>query len=242
MFKKILLIIISLFLCIPLFSQYTIIKYKSDFPVFYYEMKSGELTNPKIEPEMQDYYIYVYKDKRAISYYYRSIHKHSNTMLLDLFDRKKSKTISLNVSQSEHSGKIYITTWARQNWMDINPTKKPYVDDLLQSYIDKALADKDSVPQWKAPEIIYTDSTRTIGKYNCKNAMVKANNDVLSVWYTQDINYSWCFSDFWFLIPGTVVLQEKNGKLDFVLEEISETNSIDPKLKEAFKYKRVKNK
>lgn len=237
MFKKTLLLNIAFVLCLSLFGQYTILKYKYNFPVFHFEIKSGELIEHNVRLQMIDYYVYVYKDKRAISFYDDKNYKNFNTLQVDLFDRKKFKTISLNVNQIKRSGKIYVTPWADQTWIKIDPMQKPYMDDLLKNAIGKAFENKDSMPQWKAPEVIFTDSTRTIGNYYCKNAVVKNIKHIISVWYTEDINYNWCFSDFKFLIPGTVVMEEKNGKLDFMLEEVSETNKIDVKLKEVFKYK-----
>jgi hypothetical protein len=81
----------------------------------------------------QDFYIYVYKDKRAISFVESELEKRMQTNYVDLFDRKKAEFIGLHARKSEKTGKIYITPWAKQDWRKIDPMEPPYIMNFWRS-------------------------------------------------------------------------------------------------------------
>jgi hypothetical protein len=237
MFKKILLSILALIFCFPLFSQYTALKYKWNFPDFVMHKDSQNIVHTELVKAEQDFYIYVYKDKRALSFVESNLEKKTQTKSVDLYDRKKSEFIGLYVRKSDKTGDIYITRWRKKDWCKIDPMHPPYIDEFMEESITEAMKKKDSLWTWQPPQIAFTDSIKTIGEYKCKNAIVTEGKTVYNVWYTEQFDYSWCFSDYRFLIPGTVIYSERNGEIDFVLEEITYPKKIDEELERAMKFR-----
>jgi hypothetical protein len=198
---------------------------------------SQNIVHPELVLAEQDFYIYVYKDKRALSFVESNLEKIMQTKSVDLYDRKKSEFIGLNARKSEKTGEIYITPWAKQDWCKIDPMQPPYIDEFVEESIAEAMKKKDSLWVWQPPQITFTDSIKTIGDYQCKNAIVTDYQTIYNIWYTEQFDYSWCFFDYRFLIPGTVVMSERNGEVDFVLEEITYQEKIDEVLETVMKFR-----
>lgn len=237
MFKKALLPLFLVFLSFSLFSQYTVLKYKWDFPEINMVKDSQNVVHPELVKADQEFYIYVYKDRRALSFVESKRDKLMQTKFVDLFDKKKAEFIGLNARKSEKTGEIYITPWAKQDWCKIDPLQPPYIDEFMEESIAEVMKKKDSLWTWQPAQITFTDSIKTIGNYNCKNAIVIEGKTVYNIWYTEQFDYSWCFFDYRFLIPGTVVKSERNGETDFVLEEITYPQKIEEVLERVMKYR-----
>jgi hypothetical protein len=237
MFKRVLLTILTFIFCLSLFSQYTVLRYKWNFPDFVMHKDSQNIVHTELVKAERDFYIYVYKDKRALSFVESNLEKIMQTKSVDLYDRKKSEFIGLYARKSEKTGEIYITRWRKQDWCKIDPMKRTYIDEFMEESIAEAMKKKDSLWTWQPPQITFTDSIKTIGNYSCRNAIVTEGKTIYNIWYTEQFDYSWCFFDYRFLIPGTVVLRERNGEVDFVLEEITYQEKIDEVLETVMKFR-----
>ncbi len=166
--------------------------------------------------------ILVIKDTKAISYRHDTVQSKSNDILnknrysTSLFKKKNNKTRALSFFYSERRDKFNFNGFS-SNWHQNRPDIEP--DFKNESRYMKAILSKAGVDTtFTAPIINYTEKTKTIKGYHCKNAVVKSSKNEYIVWYTKEIDYHWCFDDFCALIPGTPILIEHKGKpqLEFV--------------------------
>ena len=121
--------------------------------------------------------------------------------------------------------KAIITSYDKKTWRKIAPLSEPKLNNeeklFREIYESEYKKMHDTLPIWTAPELKYTEKTRTISGYDCKNTIVIDGVKKVSVWYTEGIEFNWCFYDYRFLIPGTVVLIEQDDKIIFELLRIN---------------------
>jgi len=225
------------FFSISLLAQNKHIKYIGD--IYYVSMKGHEGKTPdaiyKCEKGVHNLIIFnekkaiFYKDKRSTAEFANDSLNEYKYLFYDveLFDKKKKSNKSINITYYVESDSVKIDKTSDKKWTKITPDKKPKLTEKTiawYEYLESQGIDTEFIP----PEIIYTDETRQIKAYNCKKAFATEGQRKYTVWFTEDIKYNWCFEDFRYLIPGTVILVEYDNQpyLEFVSIEDLDYNKL----------------
>ncbi|MDD2634001.1 MAG: hypothetical protein PHW82_00715 [Bacteroidales bacterium] len=172
-------------------------------------------------------HILSFKDKKALNFQQAktdtsistigdNFNAHKNYLIID---RKKNKFQWVMAFYNKKAEKVYINGYDKKAWCKNDPLSKPVLYKNEKDFIE-TYKFNDIFPEWEAPEITYTEETKEINAYSCKNVTVVNGQQTYNVWYTEEINYNWCFNDYRVLIPGTVVLIEHKGKVRFELLQI----------------------
>ncbi len=170
-------------------------------------------------------HILSFKDKKAINFQHDTILTNIDSIWTNydsyksylVIDRKKTRFQWVMALYNKKVKKVYVNNYNKKAWLNIDPLSPPVYDEGYE-FIHEAFKSKlDSLPKWKAPELTYTELNKEINGYSCKNVIVVNGQREYNVWYTEEINFNWCFDDYRFLIPGTVVLIEKDSKTTFEL-------------------------
>lgn len=137
---------------------------------------------------------------------------------ITLSDKKKkaSKIILITYDKSDRS--VNIDKNSDKKWTKIKPTKEKKQTKEDKAFFGLLESQHGIKTTFSAPEIVYTPKAQKINGYDCKNAIVTDNSRIYTVWYTEEMNYNWCFEDYRYLIPGTVIKIEYNNEtyLEFV--------------------------
>jgi len=177
------------------------------------------------------HHILIFKDKKAIMFRQDSIlgsidsvpKTLSDYKFLSLYDRKSSSVKYISARYNEKNDRVYTNEQEFRIWQKITPDKKPDLTGTEEEWIKSLYKQFDSIPKWEAPIYQYSDSVKTIHGFSCKNVNVRNGQREYNVWFTEEINYNWCFDDYCYLIPGTVIYIEYDNKpyLEFVsLEDL----------------------
>lgn len=197
------------------------------------EVFSVSFYNDSVKKPHSDYqikkgyhHILVFKDRKAISFRLdttltsgdSSRNIMPNHKFLSLFDKKQNATKTITTYYNKKADKVFFSDRNPDVWKSIAPDKEPVYSEQEKEWLAFVFQRFDSIPKWTAPVYQYTDSVKTIHGYNCKNVYVKDGKREYNVWYTEEIYYNWCFDDYRFLIPGTVIYIEYDNKpyLEFV--------------------------
>lgn len=176
--------------------------------------------------------ILVFKNKKAVSYRFDTIPTRIDSVIkkhhydVTLFNKKKNKTRFTSFVYNEKKGEFYFNKSIRdwhENLADLKPDYDPE-----SNYMKLLSTKKGSNIKFKTPIVEYTDKTKNIKGYHCKNAIVNSYNDEYNVWYTEEIDYHWCFADFNYLLSGTPIMIYYKGEpyLEFVSIEDIDYNKI----------------
>lgn len=239
--NKLLVFAIVVLFSLHTFAQNKHITYIGEvFSVSFYN-DSVKKTHSYYQVEKGYHDILVFNDKKAITFQQDTILTHKDSIwenmsrynYLSLFDKKQSSTKSIHAYYNKKAEKVFISDYKPDVWKKIAPDKRSEIIDAFQQDIMNAMAAKGMDTSFIPPEIEYKDKTKTIKGYNCKNAIVYDNKKVYDVWFTEEINYNWCFEDYRFLIPGTVIYIEYDNKpyLEFVSIEDLDYDKIPLKEK-----------
>lgn len=244
-YKTSFFILFMIFFMNSAFAQDKQLSYVGD--IYFISLKEAAEKTPnaiyKLEKGIHN--ILIFNDKKAIFYRdtrtYMAFGKDSigkNNYLqydLNLFDKKKKSVKNIWLTYILETDSIKIDKNSNKKWTKITPNKKPKLTEKTIAWL-AYLESQGINTEFTPPEIIYTDETMQIGDYICKKALVTEGQRKYNVWFTEEIQYNWCFDDFKYLIPGTVILIEYEGKpfLEFVsIEELDydklsiEKNIID---------------
>ena len=186
-------------------------------------------TSSKFSVKKGQHHIITFKNKKAISFQLDTLQTNENSFFNPnkhnsylIVDNKKSKYQWVIAGYNKKVDKIFVNSYDKKAWLNNDPTIEPAITEEYK-FINEAIKSKfDSLPKWKAPEITYTEQNKEINGYFCKHAIVLTHEQILSVWFTEEINFNWCFADYRVLIPGTVVQIEKENKIVFNLVSIAE--------------------
>ena len=207
--------------------------YETDMPNYIFQKDTTNSTNTTIEWVKGKYHILTYKFKTAISFDKDTvvtssgykIHQNNSYNNYVVFNRKKSRHISVMAYYNEKVNKVFINNFENIDWQKTDPLSPPVISELLKSTIKKIEIENDTVIEWSPPEINFYEDTKQINGYTCKKAYLHSPKRPLTIWYTEEIDFNWCFSDYRYLIPGTVVLIEFEGKPTFELLSIKELDT-----------------
>lgn len=160
-----------------------------------------------------------YKDTRTYLAFGKDSISNSNYLQYDLslFDKKKKSVKNIWLTYIIETDSIKMDKNSIKKWTKITPDKKPKLTEKTIAWL-AYLESQGINTEFTPPDILFTDETKQIGDYNCKKALVTDGNRKYNVWFTEEIKYNWCFDDFKYLIPGTVILIEYEEKpfLEFV--------------------------
>jgi GLPGLI family protein len=224
-----------------LFSLYTFaqnkhITYIGEIYTVSMKQAAGKNSKSNYSVEKGYHHILVFKDKKAISLRRDTIMTNNDSILgnmsrsnfLSLFDKNQNATKTTTAYYNKKADKVFFSDYKPDVWRKIAPDKRVEIIDAFQQDIISTMVAKGMDTSFMPPKIEYTDKVKTIKGYNCKNAIVTDNKKVYYVWFTEEINYNWCFDDYRFLIPGTVIYIEYDSKpyLEFVSIEDLDYNKI----------------
>jgi len=202
--------------------------YETDISNIIFVKDSIQQQNTKFEWVKGKHHILTLKNKKAITFDkdtvvtsigYKMYQNNSYNSYM-VFDRKKTRNISVMAYFNKKVNKVFINNLENIGWQKTDPLSPPVISELLQSTIKKIEIEKDTIIEWKAPEIDFYDEIKEINGYTCKRAYLNSVKRPLTIWYTEEINFNWCFSDYRYLIPGTVILIEHEGETTFELKEL----------------------
>ena len=195
--------------------------YETDIYAVSLKQAAEGKSESKYSIEKGHQHILSFKDKKAINFQIDSIKTNYDFYKTYLvIDKKKTRFQYVMANYNEKVKKVNINGYDKKTWRKNDPLSEPVLGKE-HSYINEIYKSKsDSISAWKALEIKYNTQTQTINNYLCKNATVLKGKWTYNVWYTEEINFNWCFNDYRFLIPGTVVLIEKDDKIIFELLSI----------------------
>ena len=224
--KHSLLLILCFFLINIGFAQNMHITYIGDI----YSISLKQAANKKSEThysiEKGYHHILIFKDKKAITFQQDTIVANADSIpkilsdyqFLSLFDKKSGSAKYITSRYSAKSKRVYNSEHESQIWRKITPDKEFKINETEEEWIKSIYKQLDSLPQWEAPIYQYLDSVKTIHGFSCKNVNVRNGKREYNVWFTEEMYYNWCFDDYRFLIPGTVIYIEYDNKpyLEFV--------------------------
>jgi GLPGLI family protein len=207
--------------------------------IYYVSMKGHEGKTPDAiyKNEKGVHNLIIINDKKAVFYKdKRSVAEYNNDSLneykylfydVELFDKKKKSSRNLNITYFVESDSVKIDKTSDKKWDKITPDKKPKLSEKTiawYEYLESQGISTEFIP----PEIVYSEETKQINGFNCKKAFVALGQRKYTVWFSEDIKYNWCFQDFRYLIPGTVILMEYDEKpyLEFVSIEDLDYNNL----------------
>ncbi|PLX07881.1 MAG: hypothetical protein C0596_09070 [Marinilabiliales bacterium] len=183
--------------------------------------------------EKGQYHILTFKDKKAFSFQKDTILSAFDSLWTNsydshsylIIDRKKTRHQWVMALYNKNVDKVYVRSFDKSDWQKTDPLSPPVIDEFTQMIFDKIAREKDTIFEWRLPEIDFYEDSKEINGYTCKKAYLHSEKRPLTIWYTEEIDFNWCFSDYRYLIPGTVVLIELEGKPTFELLSVKE---LDP--------------
>jgi GLPGLI family protein len=140
-----------------------------------------------------------------------SLQQKLETYQFVLADRHKKSSKIVLATYDTTNDSVYFDSSSDKKWRKIKPMKEPKLTQDEKAFKSFLESEHKLNTGFIAPVINYNDNTRIINGYNCKNAIVIDNSRTYSVWFTEEMQYNWCFDDYRFLIPGTVILIEYEG-------------------------------
>ncbi|HOZ30471.1 MAG TPA: hypothetical protein PLL66_06100 [Bacteroidales bacterium] len=239
--KTITFLIITTIFAVSVLAQDKHITYTGDIYSVSLKGAAGETPNAIYKLEKGIHNILVFDDKKAVFYSEPQSEPTKDSISsnkycfydFNLFDKKKKSSKNIKITYITETDSIKKDKNSDEKWIKMKPDKKPKLTEetiAMQAYLESQGINTEFTP----PEIIYTDDIKQIGDYHCKKAMVTEGQRKYTVWFTEEIKYNWCFDDFRYLIPGTVILIEYEEKpyLEFVsIEELNyDKLSIDKKI------------
>ncbi len=231
--KRIIIVLISGILHISINAQNYHLIYETDvFSISLKQAAEGEDITP-YSFEKGQYHILTFKNKKAISFQKDTILSAFDSLWTNsydshsylIIDRKKARHQWVMALCNENVNKVYVRSFEKNDWQKTDPLSPPVIDEFTQMIFDKIAREKDTIFEWKPPEIDFYKDTQEINGYTCKKAYLHSDKRPLTIWYTEEIDFNWCFSDYRNLIPGTIVLIEFEGKPTFELLSIKELDT-----------------
>lgn len=127
---------------------------------------------------------------------------------------------------------VYFNCGKDQDWRKVNKkylkAEYEYIDE------DKQVTEFINSLGYDLPETgfpVYDLSLKITGKkdningFNCKEAILQLyDNEAYTVWFTDEMDYSWCFDNFFSAFPGTVITAKSGDETLFELLEIVDTD------------------
>ncbi|MDD4148800.1 MAG: hypothetical protein PHE33_02110 [Bacteroidales bacterium] len=206
--------------------------YETDIYSIDLKQTAGESSNSTYSVEKAHQHLLTLQNKKAVSFKSDIVIDNKDSICVNynsyknyiVVDRKKTRFQSL-MARYDNKLKKAISSYDKKAWRKIAPLSEPKLnnDEKLFREIYKCEYKKihDTLPIWTVTELKYTEKTKTISGYDCKNVIVIDGIKKVNVWYTEEIEFNWCFYDYRFLIPGTVVLIEQDDKIIFELLRIN---------------------
>ncbi len=218
--NKLLLSTIAVIFSFYIFAQDKHITYIGEIFSFSFEKDSLNRSIPTYCTEEGYLHILVFKDKKSISFMQDTILSHSDSIRENsschqsfiLNDRNHTSTKSVRIFYNNKIDKVFFEKFKPDVWRVIAPDKEPVYSQEEKEWREIFYFKFDSLPQWEAPVYQYSDSVKIIHGFSCKNVNVKDGKREYNVWFTEEMHYNWCFDDYRFLIPGTVIYIEYKNK------------------------------
>lgn len=232
---KLLLLILFVLSSQLLLSQDKHITYLGD--VFYIDLASAAHKDSTVKhyKEKDNHHILVFEDKKAILFRKEIDYTRRDSMIFNnykryyptLFDKKKEASRHLSLLHNYSTGDIFANNRHSPEWKKITPLEDPELFKQEKNYIVSYYKDSLDI-SFHPPEIKHTGNTKTIKGYLCKNAIVVKGKRTYDVWYTEEIDYHWCFDDYNYLLLGTPIMIYYEGEpyLEFVSIEDIDYNKI----------------
>lgn len=241
--KTLIILVFTVILTNSIFSQNKHLIYSSTLDNTLIADKSH--SNVRLNLEENIFHLLIINNKNSITYYERPelqiIDSLGNIILeegeVKLFNKPKHEFTTSNYIQNFKKDTFYLN-FTPKTWIKIdNSHLKSKYDNVekeikyLQTTNQDISFNKDLHSEY-IMKFTTGLNTKEINGFLCKEGVLNVTDiESYHVWFTEEINYNWCFDDFRAIIPGTIVQLTKNETKEtvFELKKIKELDYSDIK-------------
>jgi len=223
--KRVIIIILSIFIYINMFAQTKHLKYYEK-NIFYSDLNEENRKDNIEYGREKGFTNILLLDKNTSIVYKDNINLNKQSFYKEnvkLFSRKKHAFKQFFYKIEKDS--VYFSDKKSQPYIKVDNAYLNKLYNLNESNKIVAEVIKELKPDWEIPVynlfLEITGKEEIINGFLCKEALLQIYEDDKSiVWYTEEFDYSWSFDNCYSILPGTVIRVIEKDEIIFDLKEI----------------------